>query len=482
MSRTRLVLLFFALAYLVYIFFFDLGKTKLTNWDEAWYADIARTIAETGNILDLISNQNPYMDHPPLFFATTAVWFKLFGVAEFWARFSAALSGFFLVLITCDLGRRLFSWPVGLIAAAILASSMQFLYRARTGNLDAMFMLFIALSFYCYARFRLEKQDKWLGVMWLALLLTFLTKSFVGFLPLSLLGLFWIFADRLQVLKSKYFWLGALATILAIGSWYLYMVGNLGDVFVKQHFKIIGLQRLTQAAAPSHLTIWWFLPILKSGLKIWSVVLPFALVFAFIEGMSGFGKKGKDWRLILLVFWFLVFFVPFSLAANKDGWHILPVYPAISLVMAVFLVWLWVKFIKTKLELLVVLALIAALLQNFYFQQLYIVPETTLIEAKVAEQLSQLTRPADVVVFDDHAYPVTLFYGRRQLDWIRVPGASESESNKKLKEIILGGRKRFIVTKPEYVAATGVNQQSYQTVYQYADKIIIYNEPQQKQR
>lgn len=480
MSRIRLILLFFVLAYLGYIFFFDLGKTKLTNWDEAWYADIARTIAETSNILDLVSNNKPFMDHPPLFVATTAFWFKLFGVSEFWARFPAALSGFLLVIVTWDLGRRLFSWQAGSIAAAILASSMQFLYRTRTGNLDAMFMLLITLSFYCYARFRLGKQDKWLGVMWLAILLGFLTKSFVGFLPLSLLGLFWIFADKLQVVKSKYFWLGALSTILVIGAWYFYMIGNLGDVFVRQHFKVIGLQRLTQAAAPSHLTIWWFLPILKSGLKIWSVILPFALTFALVCGLAGFGKN-RDWRLTLLVLWFLVFFVPFSLAANKDGWHILPVYPAISLTMAVFLVWLWRKFIKTRLELLVAVVFVAALLQNFYFRQLYMVPETTLIEATVAEQLPQLTTPADVVVLDDHAYPVTLFYGRRELDWIRVPGASESESNKKLKEIILGVRKRFIITKPEYVAASGVNEQNYRIVYQYGDKIIIHNE-QQKER
>ena len=61
-----------------FLMLWRLGEAHLTNWDEAWYADVARTMAERGNLLIPTWNGQPFLEKPPLFYWLTAISFKLF--------------------------------------------------------------------------------------------------------------------------------------------------------------------------------------------------------------------------------------------------------------------------------------------------------------------------------------------------------------------------------------------------------------------
>ena len=69
-----------------------LGHKPLTNWDEGIYAEISREMLSLGVIVPHW-NYQPWFEKPPLMLWITALFFKLFGIHEFWARAGSALAG-----------------------------------------------------------------------------------------------------------------------------------------------------------------------------------------------------------------------------------------------------------------------------------------------------------------------------------------------------------------------------------------------------
>ena len=109
----------------------SLGWTPLTDTTEARYAEIGRTMAETGNwITPMIDEVRPFWAKPPLSFWATAVSYKVFGVNEFAAHFphflflvgAAALAYFFV--------RKWRGKMDATVSLAIVATMFTFLYLA----------------------------------------------------------------------------------------------------------------------------------------------------------------------------------------------------------------------------------------------------------------------------------------------------------------------------------------------------------------
>src|SRR3990167_4817101 len=66
-----------------FIFFYNLAGTSLIDFDEAWYAEIARNILKNKQPLILSFNESYYSDHPPLAFIlklkiSGCLFFKIF--------------------------------------------------------------------------------------------------------------------------------------------------------------------------------------------------------------------------------------------------------------------------------------------------------------------------------------------------------------------------------------------------------------------
>src|SRR3990170_4463724 len=103
----------FLLLALAPLFFYKLGQSSLVSFDEAWYADISRNILKNTDPINLTWNGRTFTDHPPGGFLLTAVNYLVFGVSEFSARFSSAITGLLSLIFTYLLGRKLFNKVVG---------------------------------------------------------------------------------------------------------------------------------------------------------------------------------------------------------------------------------------------------------------------------------------------------------------------------------------------------------------------------------
>ncbi|MBP9781434.1 glycosyltransferase family 39 protein [Candidatus Woesebacteria bacterium] len=304
------------------VFFSRLGWLTLQSFDEAWYAVIARNILIRSNPLQLWFNGTPFIDHPPLGFWLMAMAYRLFGISEFTTRAVSALTGVGSLLLLYGVGKQLVHRNVGLMASLMLGSSLWFVYRARSGNLDVPLLFFYLLTVFLGLLY--QKKRKLAVLVGLAFGCLLLIKTLVG-VSAGIVLLFLLVSSKYsRKAKIKDGVLAGLATFVTILPWYGYnAIFNSG--FLYHHFIEIGLRAGNSDFVSQGLQIKKILLYLHSGVGRW-----YTLSLAGVVFLSLFFTKHK--RLIAFLFlWLLVVGGPFLLNEKTEIWHLLPLYPPLFL-------------------------------------------------------------------------------------------------------------------------------------------------------
>lgn len=452
----------------LFLFFYRFDWATLANWDEAWYGAIARNIANTGNFLKMEFNGKTYYDHPPLGFILMAASIKLFGATTFAVRFPSAILGLGSVVLIYFLGRELFKEKmVGLAASMVLGTSVWYLVRVRSGDLDSVFVFFYILT--AYLSVRSVKNFALFPLTMASFAFLILSKTLVGASAAVLI----LFNNLLPVFKSKKnFLLGILGLVVfaaIVTPWYYVQLRDF-EHFYEEHFVRIGM-RSKGLASYFHLEL--FLPLfyLHMGVRkwyyIWLAAVGFLLLtFRFIK---------KPYFFILL--WNLVILYPFLTTNETHIWHLIPVYVPMSLVIASSLFFgkeLLIKITRLKkLNLLVNLAylgffivLSAVQIKNFYpeiFPTSRYVPD----DVDVAQKASKFPQK---IYLDDDFTPVAIYYsGRNMTNLITLP-----DEYKKALGFFQSEEKDFVMITRNYVLnILKENNVDYKVDYQNGSYSII---------
>ena len=121
-----------------------LGTQSLWN-DEG--ASAAMTLRAPADIL-----ANSAADiHPPGYYLLLAAWTGLAGHSEFGLRALSALESILTVALVIALGKRLWSWPAGLLAGLILAVQTFAIYYAQEARMYAQLGLFATAGMWLLA-------------------------------------------------------------------------------------------------------------------------------------------------------------------------------------------------------------------------------------------------------------------------------------------------------------------------------------------
>jgi 4-amino-4-deoxy-L-arabinose transferase-like glycosyltransferase len=122
---------------------------------------------------------------------------------------------------------------------------------------------------------------------------------------------------------------GVLLTILLGAGWYVIAVTRGGEGFIDRQLLQENLNRFFGGSGHSH-PFYYYVPYLFSLGLPWTLFLPFLLWDLF----------GKNFRFqedaLFLWVWFFVMFVFFSISAGKRPVYLLPLYPALSLLLALW--------------------------------------------------------------------------------------------------------------------------------------------------
>jgi 4-amino-4-deoxy-L-arabinose transferase-like glycosyltransferase len=312
------------------LFFWNLGHGSLQDWDEATYAEIAREIRVFHDWLHLHWNYVPWFNKPPLYIWLTAGLFH-FGASAFWARAISAAAAVGVVLITYAIGRRFYGRLAGLTAAIVVCSCYQFLAAARFGTSDMLLTLFLYASLYAYLEAR-DHPSWWYGVG-IFTGLAIMTKGPAALVAPAAIIVTLVIERRLRpTLRTRHLW-GGVAVALAIAlPWHILSYLYYGPAFFNQYLGTMVLARVGQPIEGHNGDLFTYLGYLRNQFFPWAYVVPFALL-----AFTWHRLRARDGSWVIVVFPAIVLAL-YTLVQTKLVWYILPVYPALAILVAALLV------------------------------------------------------------------------------------------------------------------------------------------------
>jgi 4-amino-4-deoxy-L-arabinose transferase-like glycosyltransferase len=332
LSQTRFSSNFLLISLLVLVAAFALlwrlGTGSLAAWDEAIYAEVSKEMLTPGNWLTLHWQYQPWFEKPPLFIWISALFFRVFGVSELWARVPSALSGIGLIAVTYLIGKFKYGERVGILAAVVLLTSYNFLSFSRFGTMDVMLTLFTYVAVYAYLRLNNENQ-KWWYLVWFSCALALMVKGAGGVIAPAAIALALVVDKRVSAaIRSKHFWQGMLLALLIVAPWHVLMYVWYGRTFLDEYIGYHVIARSTKTLEGHASGYFYYVGKLVDGFFPWSLLAPFAVV-AIIRK-----REPRSWILPILS---ALVFGLYTLIPTRRPWYIIPLYPALAILIAAFI-------------------------------------------------------------------------------------------------------------------------------------------------
>jgi 4-amino-4-deoxy-L-arabinose transferase-like glycosyltransferase len=295
-----------------------LGHKALADWDEGIYAEVSREFVGRSWLIPHWHFQ-PWFEKPPLGLWLTAIFYRIFGVNEFWARAGSALASIGIVALIHAAALRVRGLLAAWIATVILLSCFGFLRVARMGELDALLTLGCVVALWGLARIRDGEMSGWYW-FWTGFAVAAMTKGAASVtLPLTLFVLFIWNRWGWRQLGSA-FWGGLCIFAALVLPWHLYMLHIFGREYLS---KYLGLHVVTRATTQmeGHQSPWWYY-----GEVLIAYTSPWLLLFPFALWWQARRRDLREWLAFAVVV--LTFF---SAMATRSPKYIFPAYPALAL-------------------------------------------------------------------------------------------------------------------------------------------------------
>ena len=343
--------------------FGTLEYRRLIKPDEGRYAEISREMAASGDWLTPRLNGIKYFEKPPLQYWTTAAAYRVFGLHEWTARLWTALTGFLTVLVVWAAGRRLFGPAAGNYAAMVLISNVYFVVAGHVNSLDMGLAFFttLALAGFCLTERHLAgspAQRAWMLAVWAAMALAVLSKGLIGIVFPGMTLLAYSIAMRDRAAWRRLALLPGALLFLAIAAPWFVAVSVVNPefpwfFFVHEHFL-----RYSTDAGRRPAPVYYFAVVLALGMLPWTLVM----LEALWRAARRLAARNADRTETVLLLWIAVVFVFFSISKSKLPSYILPLFPAVALLMGRQLAALEPRGISARIVPLALLALPAAFL------------------------------------------------------------------------------------------------------------------------
>jgi 4-amino-4-deoxy-L-arabinose transferase-like glycosyltransferase len=308
-------------------FMIFLGRLPLLEPDEGRYAEIPREMLVRGDFITPYLNHVKYFEKPPLHYWLNAFSLATFGRNEFAARFPSALLALGGVLLIYCVGRRVFGRREGLYGALVLGSSLGYLVLGRMNSIDMTltFCMAATLGFFLMAsRDGERRKGLFYHLFYLFAALTVLAKGLIGIvLPGGIIFSYLLFTKRWRLLREMRVVTGGLLFLAVCAPWFV-LVSLKNPEFPRFFFIHEHFQRFLTKVHKRYEPPWFFIPIILFGMIPWTFFLPDAARNIW---------KTRDHRKVYLALWVGVIFAFFSASSSKLIPYMLPVFPALALLL-----------------------------------------------------------------------------------------------------------------------------------------------------
>jgi 4-amino-4-deoxy-L-arabinose transferase-like glycosyltransferase len=327
------------------VWFYLLGARTLVPTDEGRYAEMAREMLASGNWITPRLNGIKYFEKPPLQNWMNAATFALFGLGEWQARLWTGLNGLLGIVLVYITGRKLWNPTTGYMAAMVLASAIYWTALAHVNTLDmglAGMMTLSLCSLLIAQRDEASRSERrnWMMACWAGMALAMMSKGLIGIvLPGAVLASYILLQRDWGIFKRLHLGLGLLLFFAIVTPWFVLVSRDnpefLHFFFIHEHF-----QRFTSKVHNRAGPWYYFIPLLLVGILPWLGILFQALWRGFRTQATRF----QPTRMLAL--WSVVIFVFFSVSGSKLPSYILPIFPALALLLARYLLDVGDKAVK----------------------------------------------------------------------------------------------------------------------------------------
>jgi len=257
----------------------------------------------------------PYLDKPIVYFAAEAAAMEVLGPTEIAARLPAVLFTLATAFVVWWFAKRHFDEESALVAAIAYLTMPLVLAFARTVIFDSALTFFMVVAIVAFFE---EKPT----LAWAAIGFGVITKGPVAIAVPLLIAI--PFAIKQKKLRSLFSWWGLLAFVAIIAPW-VWAVSQVVPDFL--HYVVVTetAQRLATKALKRTGPPWYFIPYVIGGALPWAIVA--------IANAREFRKK-LDPATLYAILWVVIPFIFFSISQSKRPQYILPVMPAIALLVA----------------------------------------------------------------------------------------------------------------------------------------------------
>jgi 4-amino-4-deoxy-L-arabinose transferase-like glycosyltransferase len=251
-------------------------------------------------------------------------------------------------------GRVLFGARPALLGAIALGSMMMPVFAGHFNTLDMGVGTFMSAAMFALLLAQRDEatpgQERfWMMLCWAAMALALLSKGLMGIvLPGAVLFCYLVWTRDLVRLKHLHIFKGSLIFLAISAPWFILVMKANPEFyhffFIHEHFERF-LTKVHARYGPP----WYFVPFLLLGSMPWTLYLWSGLRQGFLKSAPHAALKGlpvgaspgglKPWRpKLLLMLWVVFIFVFFSASSSKLAGYIVPIFPALAMLLGLALV------------------------------------------------------------------------------------------------------------------------------------------------
>jgi len=317
------------------LFFHELGARDIWDPDEDEYVLVNLEMVRDGHWLYPTANGGPYGIKPPLLNWLGSALSVLHGeVTELTSRLPSALAATLGLFVLYLLGRTLFGYRAAWISVLVLATSPLYIEFGRWIQINMISTVLLTVTMACFTWGYTDERRRTPAylLMYAATGLGTLDMGPVNaVMPTIVIGAYLIAVRDLRHLRQMRIGWGILVYLAIVAPWYT--AASLQPGYAENLLIVTNLTRFFgefHHARP----FYYYLETTPGYFLPWLVFLPGAFYLCFAQ------RTRDDRRRLLLPFvWVVGLFLFFAFSNTKRSEYILPIFPALALLVGYALDW-----------------------------------------------------------------------------------------------------------------------------------------------
>jgi 4-amino-4-deoxy-L-arabinose transferase-like glycosyltransferase len=354
-ARRTWLLLFIAISA---FYLWGLGALPLVGPDEPRYAQVAREMFERRDFITPTLGGIPWFEKPPLLYWMMILSYRFLGVTEYAARLGPTFCGLITAFFVYWSGRAIenrfetsMNVEPGATArwsALVWLSSLGTIGFSRAASFDIVLTMTVAGAFAFFLNYLVRTNidgaapsqgppyDRRVALLvgfYLFVGLSALAKGLIGFvIVFGVIALYYVARRELprRGLMTSLVW-GVPFSLAVAGVWFVPMIARHGWTFIDQFIIQHHFARFVSNKYHHPGPIYFYLPVIVCLALPWTIGLGAAI--NSVRHWAWRGPNGLDSLRVFALMWLILPIVFFSFSGSKLTAYVLPVLPAIALLV-----------------------------------------------------------------------------------------------------------------------------------------------------